>query len=265
MKFNELMKCEKIKEMNDGKYLCNECNKSYSKKGISAHFFYSHTEEGKLKKASISLKLEGKSKKELTKKRKKEEEEIEKKEKSIIPDKISLSRDEIKKFLDDKYRNNDLSNVGRWIKQKYNNVYNSILDTTNYLDVNCIFTERIYHILYDIHSLVLCKKCDNPTTFKTLYYGYYDYCSIKCVANDDDIINKKKETCLKKYGVDHQSKTKEFKEKRIQTNLRKFGVSYPAQSQEVKDKTKRLFIEKYGVDNPMKVEEFKNKHNINKI
>jgi len=261
MKFKELLEIGKVRESESGKWLCLECNdnKEYTKKGASLHYHYNHTKEGIENKSNISSKLEGKTKKELTKKRLKEEQEKERQEKQLIPTKSYLNRDEIKKFLNNKYGNNDLSNVGRWIKQKYINVYNSIVYNTKYLNSDCIFTERLYHILYDIHSVPKCKKCNNSTTFKTLYYGYYGYCSIKCVANDEDIINKKKETCLEKYGVDHQSKTKQFKDKTIQTNLKNFGVEYPAQSKDVIDKTKELFISKYGEDNPMKVEEFKDK------
>ena len=256
MKFEELIDKGKVKEIN-GRFLCVECDKEYSKKGISIHHFYNHTEDGKIKKDKISTKLEGKTKKELTKKKNLEIKKIEAEEKKIIPIKKNLNRDEIKKFLDDKYGNNDLSNVGRWIKKKYQHIYSSIVFNTHYLKNDCGFSERLYHILYDIYSVVLCKKCNNPVSFKSLYFGYYTYCSTKCMANDSDIRKKKEETCLDKYGVTHQSKTDQFKEKVVQTNMNTFGVAYPAQSDKIKENTKRLFASKYGVDNPMKVPEFK--------
>jgi len=111
----------------------------------------------------------------------------------------------------------------------------------------------------DITIPKLCKKCNNRVTFKSLYYGYHKYCSTRCGNKDEDIIQQKKQTCLKKYGVEHQSQTKEFKEKTIRTNLKNFGVNHAAQSPDVIKKTKEFFINKYGVSNPMKTQEVKDR------
>jgi len=259
MKLKELEENELVLKHESGKYICSVCNKQYTKKGIATHYHYSHTEEGKESKKNISNKLEGKTKKELVINREIKERQKKHQETLLVPKKKLLTRDEIKVFLSKKYKNNDLSNIGRWIKNKYINIYNSIVKNTNYLKEDCTFSERIFHILHDLTIPLTCKKCDNLVTFKSLYFGYYEYCGSSCVQKDKDIIKKKKQTCLAKYGVSHQSQTKEFKEKTIQTNLKNFGVEYPAQSKEVAEKTKQIFLDKYGVNNPMKLDEFKNK------
>ena len=176
-----------------------------------------------------------------------------------------MTRNEIVLFLDCKYGTNDLSNISRWLKIKYPEVYESIFEETKYLNPKCIFSERLYHILYDLYSPVLCTECDKKVNFKTLYFGYYTFCSTKCSMRSEATQNNKKETCIKKYGVDSFSKTTSHREKTQETNLKNFGVLYPAQSDEIKKKTKEIFLEKYGVDSPMKVSEIKDKVQISFI
>jgi len=52
MKLKELIEQNKITKMRD-KYKCNICSKVYTKIGITNHFFYCHTKEGKLKKEKL--------------------------------------------------------------------------------------------------------------------------------------------------------------------------------------------------------------------
>ena len=67
---------------------------------------------------------------------------------------------------------------------------------------------------------------------------------------NENYVNKEKykETCLAKYGVDHNFKTKESQEKRKNTFIKKYGYEYPTQSDIVKEKTKQTCLEKYGVE-----------------
>lgn len=82
-----------------------------------------------------------------------------------------------------------------------------------------------------------------------------------------------KQTCLEKYGADSYLKTEEFKQKSEKTCLEKYGCSnflekYQSEDHvnsfslpEVKEKIKQTCLEKYGVDNYTKTEEFKQKMN----
>ena len=63
---------------------------------------------------------------------------------------------------------------------------------------------------------------------------------------------KRKNTCLNKYGTDHFFKTDEFKQKAKQTSLARYGVEYASQAQEVQAKQQTTMLAKYGVDNPFK-------------
>jgi len=138
-----------------------------------------------------------------------------------------------------------------------------------------------------------CKTCGKPTKFLKPSQGYRTYCSVKCSTNSTDVINKakatykhrtgyehnslnpenekkRKETCLRKYGVDNYFKDKDFiknnsyhlkenadiiNKTRKETCLQKYGVDNVSKSDSVKNKMKQTFINKYGVDNPLKVNE----------
>lgn len=60
---------------------------------------------------------------------------------------------------------------------------------------------------------------------------------------------RRRETCLEKYGVDHFSKTDEYKKKYKEACLEKFGVEYSLQSEDVQRKAQATLLEKYGVEN----------------
>ena len=63
-------------------------------------------------------------------------------------------------------------------------------------------------------------------------------------------IQKTKETCLIKYGVDNVGKFKEFHDKAKETNLIKYGFAKPTQSPIVKEKVRLTCQERYGTDSP---------------
>ncbi len=66
-------------------------------------------------------------------------------------------------------------------------------------------------------------------------------------------------SCLQKYGVEHQSKSEQVRQKTINTYIEKYGVDHPCKSKDVQEKRKNTFIEKYGVDHPCKSKEIQDK------
>jgi len=74
-----------------------------------------------------------------------------------------------------------------------------------------------------------------------------------------EIREKMKQTCLEKYGVDNPGKNKKVQEKMKQTCMEKYGVDHPWQSKEVQEKMKHTCLKKYGVDNPLKNKEVQEK------
>lgn len=75
----------------------------------------------------------------------------------------------------------------------------------------------------------------------------------------EQVLEKRKETCLEKYGVDHHMKSEVGKEAVKAAMQEKYGVDYPLQSEEVKEKMRQTCQERYGVDNIMDVPEVKSK------
>jgi very-short-patch-repair endonuclease len=61
--------------------------------------------------------------------------------------------------------------------------------------------------------------------------------------------DKIKETCLNRYKVENPSQSEEIKNKKVQTCLDNFGVQYPFQSKEIREKSKQTVLENFGVKN----------------
>jgi very-short-patch-repair endonuclease len=77
--------------------------------------------------------------------------------------------------------------------------------------------------------------------------------------NYNERMEKSKKTNLERYGVEHYSKTEDFKEKYQNTSIEKYGVKHVLQSKEVRKKQKETLLERYGVDAPSRIEESKEK------
>ena len=101
------------------------------------------------------------------------------------------------------------------------------------------FKQRLWHFLKDDYTIPTCKVCGNKINFIDFRNGYNNHCSISCSMKDENVQNKRKKTCLEKYGVEHYNKTEESKEK-----------------------IKNTCLEKYGVENYTKTDECKNLQNI---
>lgn len=71
-------------------------------------------------------------------------------------------------------------------------------------------------------------------------------CSRICKEKDPQYLKNKKETCLKKYGVENPSQNELIKEKKKQTCLKHFGVTSPLKSKQILKKVQLTNLKKYG-------------------
>jgi len=153
---------------------------------------------------------------------------------------------------------------------KFPNVEKYIIN--RYSDTHSI-NENIYRMKNHIETIPTCPVCGNPTTYKG--QGRYGVCcSTKCSNNYDVVIAKRRQTTLLHYGVEFPSSSDEIKEKIKETCIKKYGqtsflttkecrntmkekigVDYPFQSKEILIKCKETLIDKYGVDNYAKTDE----------
>ena len=152
------------------------------------------------------------------------------------------------------YNPNTLRRYTSRIEGKYNkDIYEYLI---NRYDDSDSLKETLFRIYNGIEEHPKCPTCGKPLVFKGIFFKF---CSNICAQSSDEIKQKIKQTCLKKYGVDNYNKTKESKEKIKQTCLEKYGVEYFWQSNECKEKIKQTCLEKYGVDSPLKSEKIRNK------
>lgn len=69
------------------------------------------------------------------------------------------------------------------------------------------------------------------------------------------ISERRKQTCLKKHGVEYTGQIPESREKVKVTSQRKYGTDNPTQSKIVQDKMKRTCLKRYGVENALQSKE----------
>jgi hypothetical protein len=142
------------------------------------------------------------------------------------------------------------------------NIIDDIKRETHYLDnrnMNTKIKERIFHILNDVFQNKICKNknCNNFVEFKR---NYSSYCCLKCSAQDEEVRNKYKQTCLEKYGTENVSGNKEIDNKKRETWLKKYGTDHPFASDIIKNKRNKTWLEKYGYEHPKQSEEIKEKY-----
>jgi hypothetical protein len=139
------------------------------------------------------------------------------------------------------------------IKNRNPELWRKIMD---YLRVDIPFKQKFY-LFENRMSLPPKCSCGQDLKFIDMWSGYRKFCSRRCAIDCDDVKEKRKQTCIEKYGVENPSMSPLVKDQVKKTNLDRFGVEYPLQSDEIKKKTRTTFQEKYGVDNPSRVPEIR--------
>lgn len=112
---------------------------------------------------------------------------------------------------------------------------------------------QLAQICYKDHYRI-CKYCGNKFLIKKIRYINRDYCFNKG-CSDKARIEKSKESCMSKYGVDHHMKVKENVDKSLNTNRLNHNGVLAWNT----DKQKQTMIKKYNVDNPGKSKESREK------
>lgn len=194
-----------------------------------------------------------------------------------------MSKCELKSWFLNEF-GNKVNRSQRKVENKHPDKLKLLKDYTSYLPEESRYIERLYHLLHDRESVVTCyeKDCTNRVKFIDYKNGYYKFCSTRCSTNNEEVSNKRKNTChekygvknpsqsevikekhtktlMEKYGVDNPSKIQSSQEKKKETCLKKYGFESPLQSQDVQDKRKETMLEKYGTEYYTKTDEFKYK------
>jgi len=140
--------------------------------------------------------------------------------------------------------------VGAIRKRSGNNkqLWLDIHDCTSFLPLTAKIKERIYCINNDITSRPVCKHCKTePVQFLGPSTGYREYCSATCSNIDSEVQQKKKQTCIQNYGVEHPAQSENIRDKMKQTCIQKYGVEHHRQLDGVVERVKQTNLNKFGV------------------
>ena len=167
---------------------------------------------------------------------------------------ITIDKEEFEKF----YRKSVADFTKKYLTSDY---YKYVISQTSFLDN--VYSEvklwqRRYHIINDIDHILTCPLCGRPRAIKTDRVGYMKTCDNPVCIGQGRSLSKKKFD-KEKYGTDNYFLTEEYKQKSRQTCLKKYGVNHVAQAKEVKEKIKQSFRQRYGVDYYTQTEEHKKK------
>src|SRR5574343_49448 len=140
------------------------------------------------------------------------------------------------------------------LKNNHTEIYNEFINWSHSNNIECIsISELVYVYINKLTEKPKCKTCNNYTKFIKLSKGYRDFCCMKCQANNIDIITKRENTCIEKYGVQNPLKSKELQNK-IQTVIKdKYGVDNISQLDSVKRKKEATTTNNFGVSHHSKL------------
>lgn len=145
-----------------------------------------------------------------------------------------------------------------------------------------LFEDENEEVCFNEEQRLISESINNPLCLNKMYFRDFEnmeikfYCDghseetkkkISEILKSDEIREKKKNTFLEKYGVDHNSKIDGISEKRKKTEkktlLEKYGVNHNMKIPEVVDKMMKsrdkTMIDKYGATNALQVPEIAHK------
>jgi hypothetical protein len=152
-------------------------------------------------------------------------------------------------------------------------LYNMVLEYQKLIKAASI-PETLYCIVHNVMP-IKCA-CGNKALFNTFNKGYRSVCAFDCpekgknhqyklkkIWKDTDaysnMLEKREETCLQKYGNKIAAVTQSVIDKTKTTNIQRYGTPYPLQSPEIQNKVKETIKSKYGVEYPFQSEDIRNK------
>lgn len=147
--------------------------------------------------------------------------------------------------------------TGNFIKKKFPDFYNWIISIDLYKSLS--FSEKLYWYYNGLTDHPICPICGKPVKYHSFNVGYKKFCSTRCSSLSKETQSKIKETCLKKYGVEHSSQCSDVINKMKHTNIKKYGCECSLHNENVIKKKKQTWLEKYGVEHPHKSDIIKEK------
>jgi len=131
---------------------------------------------------------------------------------------------------------------GTILKHRHPELTEEIKKETSFLDVKK-FSTRVWYVINNLHDYPSCKNCGEAVK-KDVYKltdPRMDYCSLGCACSSELHEQHRKESCVKKHGVDHPMKLSSVKEKVMMTNIERRGVAHVLSDPKVIAKRQKTF------------------------
>lgn len=141
---------------------------------------------------------------------------------------------------------------------KCNNLLDYVTQSTQFLDEiysNPPFSQRLYHIINDVPYGLRCPVCGSPLKFQQAYKTTCGKSTClssmtSIIQSNPDVIKKKEQTMIEKYGVAYSIQNPESNQKRIKTVIEKYGVDSASKSDVIKKKVAETNLRRYGSKTP---------------
>jgi len=104
-----------------------------------------------------------------------------------------------------------------------------------------------------------CKTCTLKKRKEKRKNTCLEKYGVENIFSNKEVQLKIKKTCLEKYGVENPTQSKQTQEKKKKTCLEKYGVEHATQSKQTQEKKKNTCLEKYGVECPLSLKETQEK------
>jgi hypothetical protein len=178
-------------------------------------------------------------------------------------------KDEILEILN---QNKSYAAYSSRIKEKFPSLHKE------FLEKDCSYAAAVYMFVNDITETPICPVCSSPTKYVDRSEGFRTFCSNRCKGKSKDVVNKRRKTNLRRYGHINAACNNTVKEKKKQTMLKRYGVEHILQHEEfsriVKDKNRlknkeeivakrnETNLNRYGTENLWELEWFREKIDI---
>ena len=152
---------------------------------------------------------------------------------------------DVKKLI---YELKEKSGTGYYavLKNKFPEVCSAIENWNEKYELNANSTaQKVFNFLNEIVEIPKCVVCGNPVRFNSSG-KYSTTCGRKCQQKDPMLNDKRKQTILRRFGVEFPFQSEEIKKKTKKTLLKKYGVEHVAKSAALMAKAVLAKKEKYG-------------------
>lgn len=140
--------------------------------------------------------------------------------------------------------------------QEFTN-YSSV--TTHTKRKHNVDSKTYYDTYFKLDNEGFCKNCGKPVEYRDLQHGYREFCSRKCfwqyTTKLQSTKDKRKATCLDKFGTESYMASTDFKQKAEQTNLSTCGCKNAGGSAESVAKIKATKLANHGSENYNNIEQ----------